>query len=226
MKIRFIVKKIRRTLKPYFGLPHVWALLIITALSVIACWVSIACKDIYPYLSSIFANIFAGLLTGVTICLISTLKSVSLYRTERLIAWLNDLDNGCLKFIDMLRKISYHKEKDFKNDEEVYNYIYDTLCCGNDICSMICQGQFDETLPFNTYKYCKKELLFDVDEISESNDRLREDIIELDLSLLSDHDIRMIFQEMNKQILTLNGHIISKLGELNAKKKAIHISFG
>lgn len=226
MKVKYIKKAIKQALKPYLGLPHLWTLLIIAALAFIMLWLSIDCKDVDSYLSSTFSSIFVGLLTGVTICLISTIKSVSLYRTECLIAWLNDLHSNCLKFIDMHREVLSYKEHNLENDEKLYDYIYGVLCCGNNICSIIRQEQFDKALPFNTYKYCKKELSFDANEISKDNDKLREDIMELDPSRLSRQDLWTLFQKMRTQILTLNKHIISKLRELDAKKKAIHISLG
>lgn len=226
MKVKYIKKAIKQALKPYLGLPHLWTLLIIAALAFIMLWLSIDCKDVDSYLSSTFSSIFVGLLTGVTICLISTIKSVSLYRTECLITWLDDLHNYCLKFIDMYRGVLSYTECTLRDDDELYDYIYDVLCCGNDICSIIRREQFDKVLPFNTCKYCKKEFSFDAIEISKGNDKLREDIMALDPSQLSQQDLWVLFQEMNGQILDLNGHIISKLKELNAKKKAIHISIG
>lgn len=128
--------------------------------------------------------------------------------------------------MDMHRKIIFHTGSDFNDDKDLYNYIYDTLCCGNDICSTIIQGQFDRALPVNTCKYCKRELAFNVEVISKSNDTLREQIISLDVSQLSKNDLRVLFQKMHEQISSLNGHIISKLKELRAKEKAIHISLG
>lgn len=226
MKIKFIKKEIMKALKPYLGLPHLWVLIAITTLSLITLWVSIDCKDVYPYLSSTFSSIFVGLLTGVTICLISTVKSISLYRTECLIAWLDNLHNNCIKFADMFRTIISFTEQNFKNEKEFYDYIYDTMCCGNDICLIILREQFDKVLPFNAYKYCKKELSFDAKEVSKDNDELRDVIFVLDPSRLSPYDLWMLFQKMNKQLLDLDVHIISKLRKLNAKKKAIHISIG
>lgn len=123
-------------------------------------------------------------------------------------------------------KILFYKNDDFNNDEELYNYIYDTLCCGNEISQKICYVHFEKTLPFNTYKYCKKVFSFDAEEAMDNNEILREDIIRLDISELSKVDIGKLFKPMEHQIDDLNHNILSKLRELDAKKNAINISIG
>ncbi len=80
-----------------------------------------------------FANIFAGLVTGIVISLISTIKSMTLYRTECLIDWLNSLHKDILEYTGMYRKMIFRNQCDFVDDEVFYNHIYDTLCCGNNI---------------------------------------------------------------------------------------------
>lgn len=57
------------------------------------------------FLSSIFANIFAELVTGVVISLISTIKSITLYRTVCLIEWLTSLQKDLLEYIEMYQKM-------------------------------------------------------------------------------------------------------------------------
>lgn len=226
MKTKFAIKKIKQTIKIYFSLPHIWVLVSVSVLSIVMCFISIVFKNADSFLSSLFANIFSGLITGVIICLISTIKSVSLYRTKCLITWLNELHCECLKFINMHNKILFYKKDDFNDDEELYDYIYDTLCCGNGISQKICYAHFEKTLPFNTYKYCKNVFSFDAEEAMGNNEILREDIIRLDISALSKVDIRKLFKPMDHQILDLNHNILSKLRELDAKKNAINISIG
>ncbi len=83
--MRYKLKQMWRDIKLYAGLPHFWIMGIILVLSIIACTISIACMKSNPFLSSVFANIFVGLVTGIVISLISTIKSMTLYRTECLI---------------------------------------------------------------------------------------------------------------------------------------------
>lgn len=225
MKIRYKLKKIKRKIKPYIELPHIWTLLLIVILSVIMCSFSVYYKDTNSFASSICGNVFAGLITGVIICLITTIKSISLYRTEQIIEWLNDLHKDCLEFMNMHKKIIFAKDSNFTNDD-FFDLIYDTLCFGNSISQTISQGQFKESLPFNTYKYCKKEFNFDTVEVMKSNENLRNEILCLNISLTSKSEIMKLLKKMVHEVQTLNGDILSKIQELNIKKKAINVSIG
>lgn len=80
------------------------------------------------FLSSIFANIFAELVIGVVISLISTIKSITLYRTVCLIEWLTSLQKDLLEYIEMYQKMILKNQSDFVDEEVFYNHIYDTLC--------------------------------------------------------------------------------------------------
>ena len=146
--MKYKLKQIGNNIKLYANLPHFWILGIILALSIMTCVISVAYMESNPFLSSIFANIFAGLVTGIVISLISTIKSMTLYRTECLIEWLDSLHKDILKYIEMYRKMVFRSQTDF-DDETFYNHIYDRLCCGNDIIVTISQGRFNRSLPFN-----------------------------------------------------------------------------
>mgnify|MGYP006865367257 CR=1 FL=1 len=220
------LKRVCKKIKLYIVLPHIWVLFLVAILALIMCVLSVVYIEINTFLSSIFANIYAGLLTGVIICLITTIKSISLYRTESKVRWLENLHKECLKFISMHHKLLFSKEDEFADDESYYNYIYDTLCCGNDISQTISQGCFEEALPFNPYKYCKKKFSFDAVEVMNGNELLREEIIKLDVSTSSKTDIRELFKTMDSQIIILNRKIMKELELLQVKKKVINISIG
>ena len=111
MKCR--LKKVWKRIKLYFTLPHFWVVGIILILSVAVFVLSLLCKDSNTFISSVFANIFAGLVTGLVISLISAIKTMSLYRTECIINWLNHLHEDILEFRKM-----HHKLMNFKNEEE------------------------------------------------------------------------------------------------------------
>ena len=220
------LKKFLKIAKIYMSLPHILVLIAVSVLALIMFILSVVYKGKNPFVSSLFANIFAGLLTGVIICLIATIKSVSLYRTEWLIEWLDGLHNDCLNFYKMHRKILFARENCFKDDEEFNDFIYDVLCCGNDISQKINQSQYDKSLPLNTYSYCKKVLHFDVDKVIELNNLLRDDIIESWFSLSSKAEAIEIFKPMKEQIDILDRKILSEYRELIVKKKALKVSIG
>lgn len=222
MKYKF--KQIGKNIKLYASLPHFWILGIILVLSIISCMISVACMESKPFLSSVFANIFAGLVTGIVIGLISTIKSMTLYRTECLIEWLDSLHKDILEYIGMYQKMVFRSQSDF-DDETFYNHIYDTLCCGNNINVTISQGRFNHSLPFNSYKYMKKRFEYDAVNCSANNEKLREQIMTLEVKTVTNNELRDLFKDMDRQLNILNGKIIKHITYLKARKKAINISF-
>ena len=222
--MKYKLKQIGKNIKLYASLPHFWILGIILALSIMACVISVAYIESNPFRSSILANIFAGLVTGIVISLISTIKSMTLYRTECLIEWLDSLHKDILEYIGMYRKMVFRSQTDF-DDETFYNHIYDTLCCGNDINVTISQGRFNRSLPFNSYKYMKKRFNYDAIGCSENNEKLREQIMTLDVRTVTNNELRDLFKDMDRQLTLLNGEIIKHITYLKARKKAINISF-
>ena len=93
IRVKMFIKKIKKNVKVYCGLRHLKLLIIIVALSILTLCISSFYHGKDEYLSSIFANIFAGLVTGIVLSLFSTVKAFSLYKTEALIDWLNNLHN-------------------------------------------------------------------------------------------------------------------------------------
>lgn len=222
--MKYKLKQIGKNIKLYACLPHFWILGIILVLSIIACMISVACMESKPFLSSVFANIFAGLVTGIVISLISTIKSITLYRTECLIEWLDLLHKDILKYIGMYQKMVFRSQSDF-DDETFYNHIYDTLCCGNNINVTISQGRFNRSLPFNSYKYMKKRFEYDAIDCSSNNEKLREQIMTLEVKTVTNNELRDLFKDMDRQLNILNGKIIKHITYLKTRKKAINISF-
>ena len=220
LKAKCLFKKI----KPYCALPHIWTLLIVTVLAIVLLVLSIVNKDTNAFLSSLLSNIFAGLLTGVVICLISTIKAISAYRTERLVSWMNEVHNTCLEFIKMYKRILYCKEGDFSDSEELYNHLYDTLSYSNSIWSNISQGRYNRAVHFNSYNYCKKHFSIDAVKMIESNNSLHDDLTSINIAQLTPQIAVSMLKDTYTQIMDFNGMVISKKEELNAKIKAINTS--
>lgn len=222
--MKYKLKQIWRNIKVYASLPHFWILGIVLVLSIIACTISVACMKSNPFLSSVFANIFAGLVTGIVISLISTIKSMTLYRTECLIEWLDSLHKDILEYIGMYQNMVI-MEQDDVDDETFYGYVYSTLCCGNNINVTISQGRFNHSLPFNSYKYMKDKFEYDAIKCSENNEKLREQIMILDVKNVTNNELRDLFKNMDRELNILNGKILKHIINLKARKKAINISF-
>ena len=222
--MKYKIKQAWKSIKIYVSLPHIWVFGIILILSIIACICSIIYMETNTFLSSIFANIFAGLVTGVVISLISTIKSITLYRTVCLIEWLTSLHKDLLEYIEMYQKMIFKNQSDFVDEEVFYNHIYDTLCCGNNINGKISQGRFDYSLPFNSYKYIKDKLEYDAENCSEKNEKLRDKILVLDSKNITSNELKELFKDVDKELRCLNHKVLRHITKLEARKKAINVS--
>ncbi|MBS5370604.1 MAG: hypothetical protein KHY19_14195 [Coprobacillus cateniformis] len=222
MKMMNIFKKLKKYIKIYLSLAHIKVLIIIIFLSTIAFCLSVYYLVIDSFVSSLFANIFAGLITGIVLYLISSVKSISLYRTECLINWLNNIHEDYLKYNEMHYKLISYKEDDFVSKEELYEFIYDVLCFGHNINVKIIQSQFDKSLPFDSYKYFKNSFNYDAIEQIKIDKELGEKIMSLSIADFSKTEIRDIFRDMNYTLSSLNSDIFNKIKDLEIKKKIIN----
>ena len=78
-------KKALNNLKLYLSLPHFKITIIILLMAIICGVISLKTYKNNDYISSLLANIFSGIVTGLVINLILTIKSISLYQTACLI---------------------------------------------------------------------------------------------------------------------------------------------
>lgn len=222
--MKYKLKLMCKNIKLFTSLPHVWILLIIVLLSVISCCISIICLQSNPFMASIFSNIFAGLVTGIVLNLVTTIKAITSYRMGCLIEWLEKLHEKILEYIEMRNKMIFKRKHDFKDDEEFYNYIYDTLCCGNNVNVIICQETFNYVLPFNSYKYIKNKFGYDARSYSEKNEDIREQIIVLDSKEVTTDQLCDLFESMDRNLRLLNMKILEHIRYLKQRRNAINIS--
>lgn len=89
----------------------------------------------------------------------------------------------------------------------------------------ISQGRFNHSLPFDSYKYVKKKFEYDATNCSANNEKLREQIMILDVKNVTNNELRNLFKDMDNQLKILNGKILKHITYLKARKKAINISF-
>lgn len=201
-----------------FSLPHFLTVIILLLLAAVSLMISYHFRVDATFLSSVFSNIFAGLVTGIAVCIISGVKNISMYNIEGKIRWLNSVHIDYLKFNKHYRSVLQKIGKSDISDEQLYDEIYDMLCDGNNIASTISQSQFDKTLSFNPYKYFLKKMKFDaVDQIKRNNET-RDIIMSLDMHTLTHRRFREIFDDMEHSLFSLNATVISKIKELEIKQ--------
>lgn len=108
-------------IKMYLQMPHIIAALIIFGLAIISLVISILTIESSPYLSSLIANIFAGLITGLIIYLLSAIKSITVFKIECQIKFLKGITLKCNEYFQMYSKMRL-KKNSFNNTDEYYDY--------------------------------------------------------------------------------------------------------
>lgn len=215
---------------PYIKLPHVWVLCVIVILAIVSEIISLIYVSSNTYLSSIFANIFSGLLTGIVINLILTIKTISLYRTECLMKWLNLLHDNILKYFVIYAEL-IKESKNLPYDNNVFqNYhwksfedkAYITICIAGNINDSIAEGIFNKAVPFNSYKYIKRVLKYDAKQHYELNLDYRNRISNLCEEDMTPEVLENEFKAINNQLRELNSGILNIISKLNEKMKVIN----
>lgn len=219
-------KKTLNNLKLYLSLPHFKITIIILLMAIICGVISLKTYKNNDYISSLLTNIFSGIVTGLVINLILTIKSISLYQTECLINWLESLHKDILHYIQTYKKLIYNKSDILENDELFYNDIYDMICDAHYINSRIIHNSDNTSLPFNTYEYVKKNVGYDALIYSNKDKKLRKKIINNDYIIpkLSKKELQKLFNETNIDLHTLNAKILNHIAHLKAKRKTINNS--
>lgn len=208
----------------YMSLPHIWVLGIIILLAFISCIISVLSYNTNSFLSSIMSNVFAGLITGIVLNIISTVKAINLYKIDALTVWLEEIHIEIKKFFDMYNKMVYETETSFKSLDELYYYVYNTLCCGADIDDKILNDSHTKILPFNSYKYVKNTFDYDANKCKIKNQSLHDYIKDTNLENLSSNTLSEAFEDMNNRLRDLNKNILHHIKYLKIRRKALNHS--
>lgn len=205
------MKKYLIKVKETIRLPQCVVALILIVLAIISI---VSAKILYkanPFLSSLLSNVSAGLVTGISICLISGVKSVCSFDFEQKITFLDLIHQECLKFIKMYNGL-FHKT------EINYEYVYDLLCQLNNIDSLISQSQFDKTKSFNPYTYFKDEFGYDTVSHIKSNNDLREKVLQIDEDNIDIKYVSNLFLNAKESVFGLNVKVLLKIKDYKIKQ--------
>lgn len=142
-----------RTLCIYAGFPQVWVFIIIFVLAITMFAFSFQAKS--DYWASLCSNIFAGLVTGLVLSLLSGVRQIYVSIQQKKIDWLQQLHQMILDY--------YSIKHDFMSGnyrgQDKEDFIYDMGAHLSWIKDSIVQASFDRRLPFNATKYCKKHMV-------------------------------------------------------------------
>lgn len=219
-KIKIFFKSVWRYVSFAFQLPHFVITLILLASSIICLLISLNMAN--ETVSSILSNVFVGLITGIAICLISGLRSITSYRINGKIEWLENLHNECIDFMKMHRGVLL---LDISNTDKAYEKIYDLICKASGINTTISQSQFNKKLCFNAITFCKKKLNYDCEQTKNLYAEVRDKIIDLDVNTITKKELLKIFSEVDAIITKLNGAVIHKIEELKTQQNMVNRFF-
>lgn len=193
----------------YLLFPHISTGLIILMLAILSLRYSYSLmKNGQDYWSSVFANISAGLITGIVICLVGGIKQITIMKTQLKIQWLDEMEKKISEFFKYYHKLrELMSQKHGGNSEELFNMIYDVGCRANWVNEAVIESSLDERLLFNPQKYCKKHLKYDADALISDFKELHEDLVMLDIDSTSSRQILQCFDKVYDHLHHLAGKI-------------------
>lgn len=224
-KLKKTVKNVKDSIVLYFSFPHIWICLIITILAITTLIISIKLEqNDLSYLASILSNIFAGLITGLIICLLSGIKQITFSKLNNKKKWLTHLRDVLKEYIDLHSELVHKSFSNYDGSEELFNFIYDIDCRANDVNQDILQSTFNKTLSFNSEDYCKKYLNYDAYALLDEFKNLHQEICELEGNIPNKKDVLGYFKKVDKALRNLSSSTRHKLEEIEIRLEAINKS--
>lgn len=222
-KLSRFLDKIRRKALLYASFPHLWLAGIILILTIATLAVSVH-LDYHgnKFWSSICANIFAGLLTGLILCLIAGTKQVFVGGLKSKKHYLETLNSRIKEYYQQFHELRTKQFSVFDGSEELFGFIYDTGACANGINEFILQSSFDKKLAFSPCEYCKKKFQYDAYALADAYEELHINLYEVDIQYPSKKEILGYFDVVDKEIRKLNSAVYQELQEIDIRLEAIN----
>ena len=207
--MKYTLKTIWKKVKIYVGFPQSWLFLIILFLTSIVLFFSINEKD--AYWQSLFSNIFAGLITGLVLSLLSGTRQIYIAIQERKLNWLKEIHSLIMDYFELHHKFLSDDYAE-QNREE---FVYDMGAHVNWVKEHVLQSSFDRRLPFDSVKYCKRHYGFDAMVFSEKSRKVH-DILSNGNSL-NKKEVIELFKDVDKELRTLNSKVCNDMRDLEIK---------
>lgn len=191
-------------LQIWFSFPQVKLFCAIALLTVVALFAAVVIQD--AFWSSIASNVFAGLVTGLVLALLSGTRQIYLAHQEELLNWLEGLLVALQKYTRIYHNLFGNKG----NNEERFNCAYDILCIGNEAIEYLRWNPDNKTLGFDPYVYCKQNYGIDLNVMKEHSQSLHERLINEAFPADNhsawewfrefDHDLHQLYNAVEKDI--------------------------
>ena len=216
------MSKKMRTVKTVLLFPHIIVSFVIVALSIIALCISIYFNSqSNNFMSSIFSNIFAGLITGLIICLISGIKQISKTKLKTKKEWLTHITEMYQDYLKFYNDLLNKRFICINDNEEVYDLVYDTAARANWINEYILQSENNNTMMFNSIKYCEDRFDYNAYELIEFFESLHQDIIDFGASNATRKETVERFRAINNKLRKLNSAVHINIHEINDQLSAL-----
>ncbi len=202
-------RKIWAKIRIYISFPQTWLFAAILFATIVIFFLSRNVDDVFW--QSLLSNIFAGLVTGLVLSLLSGTRQIYFYVQERKRRWLEDLHNLIYEY----RKLHHKFLKNDYDDMDREEFIYEMGANASWIGEHILQSSFDSRLPFNSQKYSKRHLNFDAvafnKEINEIHDSLCNN------TYPKKEDVVKLFENVDREFSILNHSVFADMRSLEVK---------
>ncbi|MCH5301157.1 MAG: hypothetical protein J1E56_07550 [Ruminococcus sp.] len=198
-----------------------WLCIIIIFIAAITLGCSYYMNKDNSYWASIFGNISTGLITGLIICFISGIKQISRTNLDSHKKWLQKIAQMIKEYMEFYHQLRATNFNSFNNDENLFNFIYETASRANWVNDEILQSSFNKALSFNPRKYCKKRFGYDAYLLSELFGDLHDNVYMIDVYNPSKKEIIDYFSKVNKELNTLNRAVHSAITEIDIRLSRI-----
>lgn len=206
-----------RFTKVIFSFSHIRVCLIIAASAALMLIVSWLSRDTQPFCSSICANIFAGLVTGLVICLIGGAKQISIVRMQSKKEWLQNLTELLKLYLNDYHRMTRLHFKKFDGNQEIFDFYYDMSIHASNINVEIQQGTFNKALSFNPNQYCRKAFGYDSVAMSEKIDALHAYVDMIEIDCPSSKEIAQQFSAVHSELRKLNSAVYGTIRDLDVR---------
>ena len=168
-------------------------------------------------MASILANIFAGLLTGLIICLISGIKHIYVARLKNRKNWLEHIRQMIGDYNNLFHELVNKQFTSYNGDETLFNFIYDVGSHANWVNDDILQSTFDQLLSFNPREYCKKYLEYDAYALADDFSELHDNLYKVDINCPSKKEILRYFEKVHKCLMRLYSNAYRQLQDISIR---------
>ncbi len=208
-------KNLISKLKLVFSTPSIWVTIVILLLAVVSILLSKSLSDKgYAFKSSVFSNIFAGLVTGLAVSVLSGTKAVFTTYLQEMSKWLQQTSEMILSFESIKHEIVSSSSL---TELEMSDMAYDAISIANEVHLHISHRTFGKTNLFDAKKYFFKHIDYDIEEESDYFNALPDFFNDYEGSNDPRRAIKEKLRELSRKLITINKKIVREVELLEVR---------